>query len=186
MERENSVVLVWVYSYNNLRGLKQTVESFLRSTYIARLIFIEDDNSNNQSEIQSFIDDAICQGLPGYFYANSEHQGFLSTLKKVNFLSNYADWDFILIVDDRCVLDEDCVSCLVNHWGDTARYARNFRDLFPWGWCLSKAKFNHLIIENKEYIGGDEVIHALISINNPIKLGRFEKLKDRVKRIWKR
>jgi len=185
MKRENPIVLVWVYSHNNLKGLKQTIKSFFDSTYIAKLIFIEDDNSENQKEIQLFVDSAMQQGLTGYFNTHLNHIGLIERLKD-NTLIKKLDFDYILTIDDKCILGKSCISNLINHYGDTLRCVRDFYDKFPLGWCFSKVKFDHLVTKEKNYWGGEEVTNAIIHINNSKESKKFKKLKDMVGKIWKK
>jgi len=185
MKRENPIVLVWVYSYNNLKGLKQTIKSFFDSTYIAKLIFIEDDNSNNQSEIKLFVDNAMQQGLTGYFNACPDHVRFVERLKS-NTIIKKLDFDYILIIDDKCILDKSCISNLIDHYEDSLRYVRDFYGKFPLGWCFSKVKFDHLVIKEKNYWGNEEVTNAIIYINNPKESNKFKKLKGMAEKIWKK
>lgn len=185
MERENKIVLVWVYSHNNLKGLKQTIKSFFDSTYIAKLIFIEDDNSDNQLEVQSLVDYAMQQGLTGYFNTYPNHIGFVDRLKS-NAVLRRLDFDYILIIDDKCVLEKNCISNFISCQMGGVRHAKDFCGKFPLGWFLSKDDYIHFV--KKDYVHGEkcEVTNAIIYINNPKESKKFKRLKDMVGKIWKK
>ena len=186
MKRENKIVLVWVYSHNNLKGLKQTVKSFFDSTYIAKLIYIEDDNSDNQVEVKLFVDSAMQQGLTGYFNACPNHIGMIECLKS-NTIIKRLDFDYILIIDDKCILDKNCVSNFV-HYGIKkpliGSIDKKNEDLI--GWFLPKDYFKMIIAEDKAYLHPDIVENAVIHINSPKESKKFKKLKDMVGKIWKK
>ena len=184
MKRENPVVLVWVYSHNNLKGLKQTIKSFFDSTYIAKLIFIEDDNSENQKEIQLFVDSAMQQGLTGYFNACLDHIGLTKRLKGSKLLLRELDFDYILIIDDKCILDKNCISNFVGDKSTGMRYAKSFC-IFPCGWFLSKDGYIYFINNDRIY-ANYRVENAIIHINNPKEFKKFKKLKEMVGKIWKK